>query len=127
MTHDEKAAAVHAYIAAFAANDPEAVRQIFSAGARVEDPVGSPAHVGIEAIVEFYTRSMAMKPKLQLEGPIRTAANSAAFAFSVVFEGTDMAVEVIDIFEFDEEGKVSSMRAYFAPENMKGFPQDWSA
>lgn len=116
-------AAVHEYVAAFDAGAPERVVALFAAEATVEDPVGSPQHVGHEAIRAFYTASMQTGAKLQLDGPVRVAGDYAAFAFTVLLNlgGKDMRVEVIDTFRFDEVGKVTEMRAYFGPTNMHGF------
>ncbi|WP_428334470.1 nuclear transport factor 2 family protein [Novosphingobium sp.] len=116
-------AAVHAYVAAFAEKDPAAVAALFAPDGRVEDPIGSPPHVGHEAIQAFYAASMQTGAKLQLEGPIRIAGNYAAFAFSVLlhWDGSDKHVDVIDTFLFDEAGKVTQMQAYFGPTNMHGF------
>ena len=126
-TPDEMTAAVHAYVKSFADENPEAVRDIFADDAVVEDPVGTPPHEGIENVVKFYTTSMMGKPKLTLEGPVRTAGNFAAFAFSVGFADPNMKVDVIDTFEFNDAGKVKHMRAYFGPQNMTGFPDDFFA
>ncbi len=30
-----------------------------------------------------------------------------------------MTIEVVDVFEFDDDGKVVSMKAYWGPENTK--------
>ncbi|MFN3424129.1 MAG: steroid Delta-isomerase [Novosphingobium meiothermophilum] len=116
-------AAVHEYVAAFAANAPERVAALFAEDATVEDPVGSPPHVGREAILAFYTASMQTGAKLKLEGPVRICGPYAAFAFSVLLNlgGKDMHVDVIDTFRFDDHGKVIEMRAYFGPTNMHGF------
>lgn len=119
-TPEQMEAAVHAYVAAFDAGDPEAALAIFATEATVEDPVGSPPRVGQEAIREFYTASMATGARLVLDGPIRIAADHAAFAFRVAlnFGGKDMDIHVIDTFAFDVEGKVKEMRAFFGPSNM---------
>lgn len=118
-TPEAMTAAVHAYIDAFDRTDPVAVRDLFAADATVEDPVGSPQHHGHEAIHAFYAQSMTTGARLQLDGPVRIAGNAAAFAFSVRLDmgGTPARIDVIDIFEFDEAGKVQSMRAYFGPGN----------
>lgn len=118
-TPEAMTAAVHAYIDAFDRGDPAAVRDLFAPDARVEDPVGSPPHEGHDAIHGFYAASMKTGAKLVLEGPVRIAGNAAAFAFSVKLALADgpMQIDVIDIFEFDEGGKVISMRAYFGPSN----------
>ena len=114
-------AAVHEYVAAFEAGSPERVAALYAADAVVEDPIGSEKHVGREAILAFYTGSMATGAKLKLEGPVRTASHYAAFAFSVTFaHSADARVDVIDTFRFNDEGKVVEMRAYFGPQNMQG-------
>lgn len=116
-------AAVHEYVDAFAAGSPERVAALFAQGATVEDPIGTPPHVGYDAILGFYTASMQTGAKLQLEGPVRIAGEYAAFAFSVKLHmgGNDMRVDVIDTFRFNEDGKVTEMRAYFGPTNFHGF------
>ncbi|MDE2596784.1 MAG: nuclear transport factor 2 family protein [Sphingomonadales bacterium] len=116
-------AAVHAYVDAFAKSDPDAVAALFTPDATVEDPVGSPPHVGIEAIRAFYAASMQTGARLRLDGPVRIAGPYAAFAFSVLlhWEGKDQQVDVIDTFRFNDDDKVVEMRAYFGPTNMHGF------
>jgi steroid delta-isomerase len=116
-------AAVHEYVAAFAAGSPERVAALFAADATVEDPIGSPPHVGHDAILGFYTASMQTGARLELEGPVRIAGDYAAFAFHVHlhWDGTDKRVDVIDTFRFNEANEVIEMRAYFGPTNMHGF------
>ena len=118
--HQDMVSVVEAYVSAFDRDDPEAVVSLFAADARVEDPVGTPPHVGHEAIRTFYAASMQTGARLKLEGPVRTTADSAAFAFSVHLDhqGTALRIDVIDIFRFDADGKVASMQAYFGPANM---------
>jgi len=116
-------AAVHAYVDAFDRKDPAAVAALFAPDATVEDPIGSPPHVGHDAILAFYTASMQTGAKLQLDGPVRLTADYAAFAFSVHlhWEGSDKRVDVIDIFKFNDAGQVTEMKAYFGPTNFHGF------
>lgn len=116
-------AAVHEYVAAFDAGSPERVAALFAEDATVEDPVGSPPHVGREAILAFYTASMQTGAKLKLDGPVRLCGPYAAFAFNVHlhWDGTDKRVDVIDTFRFNEANQVVEMRAYFGPSNMHGF------
>lgn len=119
-TTEEMEQAVHAYVEAFAKGAPELAVAIFAEDAVVEDPVGSPLKIGHEAIRAFYTSSMATGAKLVLDGPIRIAADHAAFAFHVPlnFDGKEMEIHVIDTFAFNAEGKVKEMRAFFGPGNM---------
>jgi steroid delta-isomerase len=113
--------AVERYVAAFEASDPEQVVALFAADATVEDPVGTPPHVGHEAIRAFYSASMQTGAKLHLDGPVRVAGDTAAFAFHVTFAKPGMRVDVIDLFRFDDSGQVISMKAFFGPTNMTGF------
>ena len=116
-------AAVHEYVAAFDAASPERVAALFAPDATVEDPIGTPPHIGHDAILGFYTASMQTGAKLRLEGPVRIAGEYAAFAFSVLLhmEGNDMHVDVIDTFRFNDANEVIEMKAYFGPTNMHGF------
>ena len=121
-SEEQMTAAVHGYVAAFDKGDADAAVALFAADASVEDPVGTPAKVGHDAIKAFYEASMATGAKLRLEGPIRCANDSAAFAFCVelTLDGKAVTVDVIDVFRFDNEGKVIEMKAYFGPSNMTG-------
>lgn len=113
-------AAVQAYVAAFAAGEPEQVVALFAEDARVEDPVGTPPHVGHDAIRQFYTMSMATGAKLQLDGPVRLTEDYAVFPFSVhlEWEGKKQRIDVIDTFRFNADNKITEMRAFFGPANM---------
>lgn len=116
-------AAVHAYVAAFAAGSADQVMAIYADDATVEDPVGSPIHAGRDAIAAFYAASMQTGAKLALEGPIRIVGDYAVFPFSVNlnFQGGPKRIDVIDSFRFDAAGKVVEMRAFWGATNMHGF------
>lgn len=114
-------AVVHRYIAALNAADLDAIAALYAEDASVEDPIGSPPHLGRAAIRNFYAASLRCKLQVTLEGPIRAAANEAAFAFCVRlhWQGQDMEIRPIDIFRFNEAGEITSMRAIFGAENMQ--------
>ena len=115
MDARDKIAVVHQYVEAFDKQDLGIIRDIYADDAVVEDPVGSDAHVGIDAVCAFYEGALAAGVKLGLTGSPRCAGNAVAFPFQVQMPG--MAIEVIDVFEFNEAGKVVSMKAYWGPEN----------
>lgn len=117
----DKIRAVEAYIAAYAKGDLEGIMAVFADGATVEDPVGSPPLVGKPAIRALMSAGVAMGAKLSLLGDIRCAGDYAAFPFVVAldYEGRDTRIEVIDVFRFDDQGKVVEMRAFFGPENIR--------
>lgn len=116
-------AAVHGYVAAFEAGSADQVAALYAADATVEDPIGSPAHQGREAIRTFYAESMQTGAKLKLEGPVRIAGDYAVFPFSVHlhYEGSDKRIDVIDTFRFNDANEVIEMRAFWGPANMHGF------
>ena len=108
--------AVAQYIEAFEKGDLAMIENLFAANATVEDPVGTPQHVGIEAIKAFYKSAFDMGVKLELNGKPRCAGNSVAFSFDVVMTG--MKISPIDVFELNADGKVQSMKAYWSADNM---------
>ncbi|MCP5204579.1 MAG: nuclear transport factor 2 family protein [Pseudomonadales bacterium] len=116
MEAADKIRAVERYVEAFEQSDIDIIRELYAADARVEDPVGSPAHDGLEAICTFYEGALASGAKLALSGPPRCAGNSVAFPFQVSMPG--IRLDVIDVFEFDQQGRIASMKAYWGPENM---------
>lgn len=120
-TTEQKLAAVHGYVAAFEAGSGEAAAALFADDATVEDPVGTPIKRGHAEILEFYSGAMATGAKLELLGPPRCAADYVAFVFNVNLEwaGQKSVIEVIDTFRLNDDGKVTEMRAYWGPENMK--------
>lgn len=119
LGHQEMVHVVDAYIAAIAASDVEAMLDLFAADATVEDPVGSEPHKGLEAIRNFYTHAMQIVTRLELDGPVRTVNGVAAFALNVLLtrQSPPMRVAVIELFRFNEAGKIASMQAYFNEAN----------
>ena len=120
-TTEQKQAAVHGYIDAFARGDAEAAVALFAADASVEDPLGTPIKRGHAEIRDFYAGAMATGAALELQGQPRYAADYVAFAFSVklAWQGQESVIDVIDTFRLDDAGKITEMRAYWGPENMK--------
>jgi steroid delta-isomerase len=119
-SHEQMVATVHAYVEGFNRQDTDAVVRLYSQNATVEDPVGTPERRGIDAIRAFYASAVATGAKLSLDGPVRTAGNSAAFAFSarVVMGGRPHQIDIVDTFAFDDHGKVLEMQAFWGPQNV---------
>lgn len=116
METSDKLAAVARYVEAFDKGDLNLIRALYADDAQLEDPVGTESRQGIEAIIEFYRGAMSAGVKLRLTGPVRCAGNAVAFPFEVTLPGS--RIEVIDVFEFNADGRVANMRAYWGPENM---------
>jgi len=115
---DKIAKAVETYISAFNNKDYEAIVNLYTDDATVEDPVGTPLKKGRADIEAFYKGAVQGGSKLTQQGPTRIAGNNAeaAFAFQVAV-GT-MTIDVIDAMTFNEAGQVTSMRAFWSPSNI---------
>jgi len=117
MEHNVMIAMVHKYVEAFETQDMDIIRAIYADDATVEDPVGSAVHTGIAAICRFYESGLGAGVKLALTGEPRCAGNAVAFPFQCRMPG--MTIDIIDVFEFNDKGKVVSMKAYWSDGNMK--------
>ena len=57
-----------------------------------------------------------------MTGPVRTvpAAATAAMPFrsESFFDNRHVTIDIIDVFTFDDEGRITSMKAYFGPANI---------
>ena len=123
-TAEKMTETVNAYLAAINAGDMPAVMELYSADAAVEDPAGTEPKRGPD-ILDFYTNAFSGGAKVALTGAIRLSARAAAFPFRAEITQADksvLIVEVIDIFEFDEAGKVRKMTAHFGPANITHRP-----
>ncbi|MDH6284959.1 steroid delta-isomerase [Rhodococcus sp. LBL1] len=110
---------VASYMKAISGKSADAVAALFAEGATVEDPVGTEPKRGVEEIRSFFTAIESMDQTAELL-TIRVAGNSAAFHFRVTTKAGDQTyvVEPIDVMTFDDDAKITSTRAYWAPEDM---------
>jgi steroid delta-isomerase len=85
----------------------------------VEDPVGSEVRTGRQEIHEFFSALEAMDRQTELV-LLRVVGNEAAFAFTINFNvgDTPMRLQPVDTVTFDSDGKITSLRSYFAPEDV---------
>lgn len=101
--------------------DIDGILALYAADAVVEDPVGKPPHVGIEAIARFYREGLGrLDATARLDGSIRATRGCGAVPFCVDLDwgGQARSIEVIDVMEFDAEGRIRSMKAYWGEANM---------
>ena len=113
--------AVDSYIRSLNEKDLEGILMLFADNATVEDPVGSKIVNGKEALRQFYSGAVTIDLLLTRTGPIRIAGVEVAFPFQLQMdvEGTTMITDIIDVFRFDEEGKIISMRAFWGEINRR--------
>jgi steroid delta-isomerase len=110
---------VHQYAAAQCAGDLDAVVALFATDAVVADPVHEPVHVGSDAIRAFFegTQQMSDSLDLQITGPVRAVDRFAAVPMRAVSTIGDIrvAVDIVDVFTFGEDGLIGDMKAYWDP------------
>lgn len=119
--HDMKAA-LETYIDAFSTRDADKLVSLFAADATIEDPVGSEPVRGREAIAAFYREGVKVVTHMALSAPVRgshTNAAAMAFDFEMDINGQRIRTSAIDVMEFDEDGKIRRMRAYWGPSDSR--------
>jgi steroid delta-isomerase len=101
----------------------EAFLDNFAPDAWIEDPVGTPRLEGREAIGAFYDQTMTLSDSISLRatGPARIVAGEAAFAFQArpVIGGSTFQIDIIDVMTFDDDGRITTMRAFWDPAEMR--------
>ena len=112
-----KKAVVEAYTSSHSKGDVDGIMALFADDALAWDPVGAEPHSGSEGIRAFFTATHEMVDSLTLEitGPVRCAAEFAAFPMTAttVMGDTRLEIDVIDVFTFDDEGRITEMKAYW--------------
>lgn len=112
---------MQAYVDAMSGDDVEKVLSLYAENAIVEDPVGSAAYNGIEAIRGFYQEAIAAVGKMELEGNPRVRGKLGACAMIAHPKGAEgvMVAETLDVMSFNEEGKITAMTAYWGDSNIR--------
>ena len=115
-------AAMQAYADRINAGDRDGVIALFAKGATIEDPVGTPLKTG-DAIVEWFTQTVASRTHITAVAPIRGShGNAAALMFDVTFSldsGQRVLIRSLDVCTFDEQGRITNLKAYWGPEDVE--------
>ncbi|QGP81288.1 steroid delta-isomerase [Sphingobium sp. CAP-1] len=118
-------AALEAYVDRINRGDKDGVIALFAPDAIIEDPVGTPVKTG-DAIASWFADTIAFGTHIQPVAPIRSShANAAALIFDVRFRppgGPSMLIRSLDVCTFDPEGRITSLKAYWGPEDMEILP-----
>ena len=121
-TADVIRATVDRYTSCFSARDKDAFLANFTDDAWIEDPVGAPRCEGKDAIGAFWdqTQGMADSVELRRTGPVRIAGGEAAFPMQArpTMGGTTFCIHIIDVMTFDDDGRITTMRAFWDPAEM---------
>lgn len=113
-------ALVSSYVQMMCDTRVEDIMELFDDEATAEDPVGGDLVKGKEALRAFYGAAAPML-QVELSGPICVAGNQCAFpVLAQLTMGDNVSyLDATDIFVFNEAGKISSMRAFWNPEELR--------
>jgi steroid Delta-isomerase len=119
---DQIIATIDRYVEAFSAGDRAGYLALFADDATVEDPVGGEVVRGSDGIGAFWDGVRAMTSDIDLTrtGPARIAAGEAAFPLRAVTDLGEMklGVDIIDVMAFADDGRITSLRAFWDPADM---------
>ncbi|OBF20708.1 steroid delta-isomerase [Mycobacterium kubicae] len=106
---------VHRYIDAVTNGSPDDLAAFYAEDATLEDPVGGEVHIGSRAIAGFYSAVTGVERKCELV-TLRVSGNEAAFHFRMTITAGEhkMRIEPIETMVFDDQGKVTAMKAYWS-------------
>ncbi|MDV7193520.1 nuclear transport factor 2 family protein [Mycolicibacterium fortuitum] len=116
---DQIAEVIRRYVSLLATGSTDDLLELFAEDATVEDPVGSDVRAGRNEIREFFSTLQQLERQTELV-LLRVAGNEAAFSFTITFKAGDtpMRLQPIDTMTFDRDGKITSVRSYFAPADL---------
>ena len=102
------------YAACVTAGDVDGIVSLYAPDAQVEIPVGGPVHSGIDAVSAFY-HGNELAQQLEITGNACVAGNEAAIPMRAIVEqdGQRLELDVIDVVEVDERGRLLRLRAFF--------------
>jgi len=117
---DEIRGVIERYVKLMSDGDHEGIAALYAEDGTVEDPIGAELRRGREAVREFY-RISAGSARLSLSGPIRVAGSEAAFPLlaSLGPEDDPSYLDIIDVMAFDEEARITSMRAFWSADGIR--------
>lgn len=110
------------YTELFSDCDADGVAALYAEDAVLRDPVTGPAVQGRQAIRDWYQMAfdaMDCPMDMRLEGAVRVAGNLAAAALVVRTHsnGQPLRVDTLDVMQFNDDGLIAAMDAYFGPSN----------
>ena len=107
------------YVRLVGSGTADEIGALYAEDATVEDPVGSDVRTGHAAIHEFYATLDGLDQETRLLA-LRVAGGEAAFHFEVVTraDGATYTLPPFDVMVFDDDGRITDMRAYWADTDM---------
>ena len=111
---------VESYIEMVGSGTADQIVALYAEGATVEDPVGSDVRSGRAEIHAFYAGLDGLDKETRLV-TARIAGGEAAFLFEIVTkaDGVSYTVAPVDVMTFDDDGLITSMRAFWGDADMQ--------
>ena len=108
------------YLELVANGKADDVLNLYAADATIEDPIGSDLRRGHDAIHEFYAGFQDAKKETEL-AELRIGGSEAAFLWHLTLDAGDSRSRLspISTMTFDEDAKITSMRAFWSPSDFK--------
>lgn len=117
--------AMQAYADRINSGDQQGILALFAPNAVIEDPVGSEPKRGAQ-IADWFADTVAFGTRIEPVVPIRGShAHAAALVFDVTFrtlEGARIRIRSLDVCTFDADARITSLCAYWGPEDMEVLP-----
>ena len=119
-SQDAIAETVNRYLALVANGKADDILTLYVADATVEDPIGSDPRRGHDAIHEFYAGFQDAKKDTEL-AELRISGSEAAFLWHLTLDagGSRTRISPISTMTFDEDAKITSMRAFWSPSDVQ--------
>ena len=119
-SQDAIAETVNRYLALVANGKADDILTLYVADATVEDPIGSDPRRGHDAIHEFYAGFQDAKKDTEL-AELRISGSEAAFLWHLTLDagGSRTRISPISTMAFDEDAKITSMRAFWSPSDVQ--------
>ena len=111
---------VNRYLGLVSTGSADDIAGLYTADATLEDPVGGgEVHIGRQAIMGFYKNVEATQCSAEIV-TLRVGGHEAAFFWklTVSMGENKMQIDIISVMTFDDAGAITSMKAYWGPENV---------
>ncbi|GAA4709544.1 nuclear transport factor 2 family protein [Nocardioides conyzicola] len=107
------------YIRLVGSGTADEIVALYAEDATVEDPVGTDVRTGHASIREFYATLEGLQQETRLV-EARIAGGEASFLFEIITRAGDKTYTLspIDAMTFDDDGRITTMRAYWSNDDM---------
>ncbi len=109
---------VNRYAELLGSGSADELAALYTPDASVEDPVGSGVRHGHDEIRELYGRVEKQTRTVELLSVHINGTEAAFLARLTLFTGeTETRIDGIDVMTFDDDGRITSMRAFWSAPN----------